>query len=461
MPGRNFSQLFWLYLIKPRSNAPDAQRREFIVNILICGLSIIAFANLVTSIRHRLIGNTLAHSPSLVVTIAFFLIMVGLWAVSRKGGYRLVSYVFIVFTALTALTLMWQWSFELPAAELLYVLTIVIAGVLLSTRIALLFTAFGSLAVVVLGYLQSQAYLHPRTDWLYNSHIEMGDAVGYATLLAIIGVVSWLSNREIEHSLQRALTSEAALAKERDNLEIKVAERTQELEQLQLARLLELQRFAEFGKFSAGLLHEVANPLTAASLNLQQLTTQEHSTLVKQAQNNLRSLERYVKAARKQLKGESPAQSFSVRGEIQQVLRLLTNAANKAQVKLVFQQTGSYRLFGDPVKFNQLVANLVANAIDAYKGADSTKEHRVVVKVSAEEGRLVLVVSDWGRGIDQADISHLFEPFFTTKPDSQRSLGIGLAMVKQFVEKDFGGQITVTSDATGTHFTAQLRLPSS
>ena len=288
--------------------------------------------------------------------------------------------------------------------------------------------------------------------------LTTGDAVGFAAIFIIIGTVSWLANREIDRALTRAQRSEIDLAAERDSLEIKVIERTRELEETQLLRTMELQRFAEFGRLSANLLHEVASPLTAASLNLEQFSGSK-STVIKQAQQNIRHIERYVSAARKQLQSESSQVRFSVKTELRQITNLLSPLARKAQIKITIRQASSYWLYGDPVHFNQLLGNLLVNAIDAYKDSDSSTATKLIeVAVTADSKMVTIIVKDWGAGISKPQLGRVFEPFYTTKSSSSRGMGIGLAMVKQFVEVDFHGSISVASAAaTGTFFTVKLK----
>ena len=281
----------------------------------------------------------------------------------------------------------------------------------------------------------------------------MVDAVGYVTILAIIALVSWLTNREISRSLARLRTSEAELAWERDSLEVKVAERTRELQEAQLLRSAELQRFAEFGRLSAGLLHEVTNPLTAVSLNLEQLGNHK-SELIAQARGSLQQLERYIEAARKQVKQRSDQTMFSVRKELDQVACVMLPLTRRAHIALVIGPRVAGRVYGDPVKFNQVVANLIANAIDAYSEDYGQHQPRSIqVSTVIQRQSLQLSVRDWGKGISDAELPHLFEPFYTTKAASERNLGMGLAMIKRIVEENFGGTIVVQSTpGRGTSF---------
>jgi len=350
------------------------------------------------------------------------------------------------------------WSIELPGAELTFALGIVVAGVLISGRVGLFTAAATSALVIVLGKLQSAHVLHSDLTWLQQP-VRTGDAIGYAAVFIVIGLVSWLANREIDKSLHRARTSESALEHERDTLEFRVVERTQEIERIQLQRMLEMQRFAEFGRFSAGFLHDVANPLTAASLNLQQLGEESRSHVLQDVQRSLGYLERYIEAARKQLQSESELKTFPVNVEMQQVVAILALKAQRADTPITIKCSKRYQLFGDPVKFSQLIANLIANAIEAYAGLSAQRSNRgVLVTMSRSDGALVLTVRDNGVGITDSDMAEIFNPFYSTKQVSGRGTGIGLSMVKQIAEKDFNGSAMVVSNPRdGTQFVVRLK----
>jgi two-component system C4-dicarboxylate transport sensor histidine kinase DctB len=275
----------------------------------------------------------------------------------------------------------------------------------------------------------------------------------------IIGLVAWLANRETTRSLARARISEHALELERDNLEVKVAERTRELEQAQLVRVMELQRLAEFGRLSAGLLHEMSNPLTVASLNLEQHSSEPRPVLLRRAVQSLQHIERFVDAARKQLKGQGNLTNFSLHQEVKQVTRILGHRAREGGVKFEIISDAQIRLFGDPVKFNQLIANLLINSIEAYDDHPTPfGERRVVITIKRTEKTCQVQVCDWGHGLSADEKQHIFEPFYSTKQHNQQNMGIGLAMVQQIVTADFMGRITVTSSPKrGTCFTVKLR----
>ena len=109
------------------------------------------------------------------------------------------------------------------------------------------------------------------------------------------------------------------------------------------------------------------------------------------------------------------------------------------------------QVIGDATRLRQILANLVANAVKF------TEQGGVSIDVALEApGRLRVLVSDTGCGIQKENVGRIFEPFFTTKPVGVGT-GLGLAICKQIVS-DLGGDLTVESEPDrGTTF--QVLLP--
>lgn len=234
---------------------------------------------------------------------------------------------------------------------------------------------------------------------------------------------------------------------------------TRLLAEISAERLRELQRFAELGRVSAGLIHDISSPLTAAILHLEQEESRGvHS--IRHARRSIRVLERYVEAARQQLRQESRNINFCVKEQLRQVRRVVLPTANKQHVRLYFEVNKKHRLIGDPIKFQQIMTNLIINSIDAYSGCRATThEPTVRITVNACCKWLRIRVHDRGNGITTGQMPYLFEPFYSTKnPNATSGLGIGLSTVKHHVEKDFGGEISVSSTIdNGTEFNIKLR----
>lgn len=221
-------------------------------------------------------------------------------------------------------------------------------------------------------------------------------------------------------------------------------------------KLTELQRLAELGRMSAILLHQISNPLTAAMLNLE--SSDQKSPAVRRARQDIKLVKRYIEAGRQQLRQPSKATSFSVRPQLSELKRVTRPLAHKAGVRLEIGPAPNCQLRGDPVKFQHVLTNLVVNAIDAYTDIGNGPKAVVQISLNHNCGWLIIEVTDWGEGIAAGLLPKIFDAFYTTKnrPGSH-GLGIGLAIVKQYVTADFQGSIKASSSSQlGTRFTVKL-----
>lgn len=484
---------FFEKLILPTSQNEDKARSEFILNVLlvsIIGLSFVAFIiNLIDSLKNKEVALSVG---AIFIALSFFIF---LYFLSRKGFSRFASYCLIAIFFSFVTYEVYELGVQLPTGLLSYSLVIVIAGILINTRFAFLTTLIIAFSIFVIGYLHINNIIIPNSYWK-NEAFKFTDIIVLTIIFGIIAVVSWLSNREIEKSLARARRSEADLKKERDSLEITVEARTRELKETQAEKMTQLYRFAEFGRLSSGLFHDLINPLTAVSLNIEKVKNMEEvrahvksveektgavpiselSEYVSKAISAAKKMEDMVSAVRKQLSRQETKSLFSVNEEIAQALEVLSYKAQKSGVAIRLFSREEVQTYGDAVKFNQVALNLVANAIDSYlpavallarrslgvAGAKEGLEKRdgdtrpVTMSLSQEGGVIIFEVKDRGIGISEENKPRLFEPFFTTKEEGY-GLGIGLSMTKRIVEKDFGGNIEVTSkEGDGSTFTVKF-----
>lgn len=474
---------FCLSLILPKSKNEDIQRSEFILNILLLSIIILfAVAFLIASIDYlSKAPNYRGLSP--FVDMAIFLFFITLFILSRKGCVLLSSLLLICIIFLFATYMGYRWGVDLPAEILLYSVIIVMSGILISTRFAFITTLIICATVIITGYLHNLGTVEVNRYWV-NQTWTVSEITVASILFFVIATVSWLSNREIEKSLKRARKSEAELKAERDSLEIKVEERTKELKEVQAEKMTQLYRFAEFGRLSSGLFHDLINPLNAVSLNIGQLKNQvaiggretavpvdlsaiasvkadvsaQAISCVDRAVSAAKRLEGMVTAVRKQLARQENKTNFSLKEEIEGVISVLSHKAQKEGVIMRFLFNEDISLFGDAMKFNQIALNLIANAIDAYSMVRGLRSKGVVISLKQNGDNAVFAVKDWGVGIPNENKQKIFEPFFTTKAEAG-GIGIGLSMTKRITEKDFGGDIEVlTKEGEGSEFVARFPL---
>lgn len=123
---------------------------------------------------------------------------------------------------------------------------------------------------------------------------------------------------------------------------------------LSVAELQELQHFAELGRLSASLLHEISNPLTAAILELDQ--SDQRLAGIRQVRYSLQMMRRYVEAARQQVRYDAPASGFGVQTQLKQLKRVMLPLAKAANIKLQIDSAPDCQLYGDSVKFQHIMA---------------------------------------------------------------------------------------------------------
>lgn len=456
---------FFYFFVRPKNQDEDIQIKEFVYNTLlfwsIAFLSVASILSLFyTYFFKHVHDNGQGLPPIVILTIlAIFLIF---YFFSRQGYLKLSIYFFIlVYYSITTFTI-YSWGIDLPAALLLYALTIVMSGILISANFGLFVTTVIAATIALIGNLQISSTIEFKSYWRAEI-FDRSDILVYTIILTIILVVTWLSNRQIERALKRARHSEAELIKERDSLEIKVEERTQELKKVQLEKMTQLYRFAEFGRLSSGIFHDLINPMTAISLNLERLKDlgpkeiNNTQSYLNSAFEATKRMEDFIMAIRKQIQKENTAKIFSLTEEIIQTLQILNHRAQQSGVEILFSPiTDNIETFGDPVRFTQVIMNLVCNAIDSYDQTSGTSR-QVEIGLAQTANSISLTVRDHGCGIPAVDQSKIFNPFYTTKRGTDKGLGIGLSSAKNIIEKDFAGTIELSSqENSGTTFTVTL-----
>jgi two-component system NtrC family sensor kinase len=284
------------------------------------------------------------------------------------------------------------------------------------------------------------------------------DALIFSVIYALVMVVAWLYDREVEQSMRRARNSEQALKEERDLLEEKIVERTDELRKIQFEKMQQLNRLAELGQLSCGLFHDLLNLLNALSLR----ASDEADPSIASALTTTRQIESFMQAVRKQIRGADVQESFSLTQGVDHVIQLVNYQANKESVRVVFPRDRRTDIthFDAPFKFQEIVINLLLNAIESYECLPRGDHRKRTVALTLEErdGIATLRARDNGCGMTPEIQKKIFDPFFTTK-EASKGIGIGLATIKKIIEHGLSGTIAVESEpGMGSTFTVVFPL---
>lgn len=291
---------------------------------------------------------------------------------------------------------------------------------------------------------------------LFFVHVERRD---WTALLFTLVVLIWVTAAAVALArlLKRAADDQAELNAEltaaKEQLETRIAERTQELEESQ-AQVLHQEKMAAFGLLAAGIAHEVGNPLAGISSVVQMLDRRELDDYTRDKLTLVHTqLARIQVILRELIAFSRPASD--ARGKVS-VREVVDEALGIAK----YYRGGKNRrisadvppdlppLVGVRDQFVQVVFNLVLNAIDA-----TDKGGSIRVAAVDEQRRVVLTVADDGGGIPPELLPRLFRPYFTTK---KHGTGLGLFVLRRIVE-GHGGRVGVESEVgKGTTFRVEI-----
>ena len=285
---------------------------------------------------------------------AFFII---LYVLSRRGFSESVSYLLIWIYLASDSYVAYRWGVRVQVVLIAYALIIVMATILRGTKFGFFITGAIAAYITPLWYLQMHGIILMPTE-----RPSGDDAVVLSVLYFLIMIVAWLYDREIQQSLRRAKDSEAALKEERNSLEIKVTERTDELRRTQLEKVQQLNRLAELGQLSSGLFHDLLNLLNALSLRSEDVGDPSLTS----AFNTARQIENFMKAVRKQIGGVNTSELFSLIEGIDHVVQLVNYQANKGLVRIDFRHEpdADIRLRRRPV---QISGNRDQSALERHR----------------------------------------------------------------------------------------------
>lgn len=220
----------------------------------------------------------------------------------------------------------------------------------------------------------------------------------------------------------------------------------QERAQRELGRV---RRLAEIGQMTAAVAHEIRNPLTgirSAAQMVQSVSEEacEYGKIIEEEALKLNSLcDQFLEFARPvalNIRDFDPADS------VRRVCDQHRPEFERAEVQLDVRTRPGSSVKGDPNRFEQVVRNLVINAMQA-----CGRGGRVTVSMDSEGLR----VSDTGPGIDPSTLDKLFTPFFTTKP---QGTGLGLSTVKKIVDAHGWDVHVESAPGRGTTFSLELGL---
>jgi PAS domain S-box-containing protein len=290
---------------------------------------------------------------------------------------------------------------------------------------------------------------------------ERGEWEGELTHITRKGAAIVVTGRQ---SLRRDERGAAAAILEinRDITERKRAEEALSKAQAELAHVT---RVTTLGEMTASIAHEVNQPLAAVVNNASACLRWLAANNVEEARQSIELIigdghraGEIISRIRALAKKAPPQKDWvSINETILEVVALARSEIQKNHVSLQTQLSDDVPLiFGDRIQLQQVILNLIINAIEAMSGAGENPRELVVGSGKDESQGVLVAVRDSGPGLDPESLSHIFTPFYTTK---SQGMGMGLAISRSIIEAH-GGQLWATANEGGGaafQFTLQAR----
>lgn len=261
--------------------------------------------------------------------------------------------------------------------------------------------------------------------------------------------------RQIRYQKEKMQDIEAALQRMREELTLLRQE------------MIHSEKLATVGKMTAGIMHEIGNPLAALIGYVELLLpgrcpAEQQLDFLQRIESELLRINQMIKDVLGLSRASSPCiESISLNDSIRQVLSLLSHQKTMQYVTIQLRLDHNLPLVqADAQQLKQILLNLFDNAVYAMPVGGTLRITSALKPYDKEVERsiVILEIEDTGTGIPPENLEKIFDPFFTTKPAGEGN-GLGLSISRRIMES-FGGEISVSSDiGAGTRFSLIFRTP--
>lgn len=314
-------------------------------------------------------------------------------------------------------------------------------------------TTFELTGVLVVTLISIAAYFSflPLAFAYYHDFVASSDLLELMCLRSsfylIVGFLVYQQARAKRQEMAR--TQEAAE---------RLAQSNRELRQTQ-ASLRRSERLAALGQLTAGLAHELRNPMGTIKASAEMLAKQSMKSrpevMAEMAGYILSETDRMNALVSSFLDFARPLQMHPITADLVAVMEEVVKqqadlAASRRVAISINVHESPLKFYFDPDLLHLALGNLVQNAIQA-----SSADQEVELRAERRHDRVMIFITDEGEGIQKEHLENIFNPFFTTKP---QGVGLGLAIVSKIVDEHHGKIDVFSEPGKGTRF--EIILPS-
>lgn len=218
-------------------------------------------------------------------------------------------------------------------------------------------------------------------------------------------------------------------------------------------------KLATLGELSAGIAHEINNPLTVilGNINLLKNAKNNPEMIDKINQSMEKSCNRLLSISKQLTKYSRASEdddliSISLEHIVNEALELVTSKVKRHRCQIKFESSCDERILCNQVEIEQVIINLINNAVDAM---EDLEEKWVELNLEKADKFIVLTIKDAGNGIAEDIAQKLFEPFYTSK-EAGKGTGLGLSISKGIMERH-NSHISIDHASANTCFV--LKFP--
>jgi two-component system, sensor histidine kinase and response regulator len=231
--------------------------------------------------------------------------------------------------------------------------------------------------------------------------------------------------------------------------------------------LIEQSKMAAMGEMISAIAHQWRQPLNALAIYIQDISEAYRynelnegyiDDMVSKSMKQIKFMSKTIDDFRSFFTPDKMRENFALLDNVNRTISLLEAQLKAHNIKISAEGV-NVKLYAYPSEFQQVMLNLINNSKDAIlerQESISSFEGEIVIEIVEEGENVILSIRDNGGGIDEAIFSKLFDPYFTTK-FPKNGTGIGLYMVKEIIERHYGGKVIPSNVESGAQF--QIVIP--
>jgi signal transduction histidine kinase len=229
-----------------------------------------------------------------------------------------------------------------------------------------------------------------------------------------------------------------------------------------------MQCFAEIGKISSGMLHDILNPISGLMLYMDFLKqsggivskNSDMDDQIKSITESNEKLRDFIKIIQKNFnptKTITEKESVNLNKVIEDTIKITYHKSIVNKVSITFIRSVVPSISAKTFNVYQVILNLITNAVDSFDSIPNRKtKNRINISVTSNDGFILFKISDNGCGIEKENINKIFNKDYTTK---EKGIGIGLSTTRRIIEEELNGSIKFESQKNnGTTCTVKLKI---